>query len=140
MAGIKSLAAASDKWARRASVATSDYLNGVKNPRRGWSQAAQGAAASYQTGVTQAAQEGRYAKGVAAAGDEAWQQGATTKGPGRYTEGVAIAQPKWEQGFAPFQQAISSLQLPARGPRRSPQNLARVAAVVNAMAATAAKK
>ena len=140
MAGIKPMSQASDKWVRRAGVATPDYTAGVKNPRRSWAEASRAANSSYVQGVTAAAQQGKYASGVTAAGDNKWQQGATSKGPGRYTEGVAIAQPAWEAGYAPYHQAISSLTLPARGPRRSPQNLARVAAVVQAMQSVATKK
>lgn len=139
MAGTKSLSDASDKWVRRAGVATPDYERGIKNPRRSWAEASSAANSSYVTGVTQAAQQGRYASGVKAAGDQTWVEGATMKGPARYTEGVQLAQGKWEEGFQPFHQALQNLQLPARGPRRSPQNMQRVSAVVQAMVQAAGR-
>jgi hypothetical protein len=132
MAAIKDIAKSSDKWQRRASVATPDYQAGVANPRRPWAEAAAAGDANYKAGVTAAATKGSYAAGIKRAGNQRWLDGATNKGPARYAEGVALAVQDWQTGFQPYQQAISSLALPARGPAGSPQNLQRVAAVANA--------
>lgn len=70
-----------------------------------------------------------------AAGDEKWRQNAQKKGPGRFAEGVAIGKDEWSKGFSPYQSAISALTLPARGPKGSPQNIQRVAAVATALRA-----
>lgn len=132
MAAIKDINKSSDKWQRRAALASPDYLAGVKTPRRSWSEAASAGEANYKAGVQAAATKGAYGAGVKKAGDAAWQKGAQEKGPARYSEGVALATQDWAAGFQPYHQTISSLQLPARGPAGSPQNLARVAAVANA--------
>lgn len=135
MANIKSLEASADKWTRRASVAGEDYRKGVESPRTPWDQAAAAAAQSYQQGVTAAATSGRFAAGVRKAGNAKWQRNSAAKGPNRFAEGVSLAVGEWQAGFQPYQSAISSLQLPARGPAGSPQNLQRVTAVATALRA-----
>ncbi len=135
MGAIKDISQAGDKWQRRAAVAQQDYANGVSNPRTPWATAAANADASYRAGVTAAAGAGRYAAGVRRAGDERWRTMSTQKGPARYAEGVQLAVGQWQSGFAPYHAAISSLTLPARGPTRSPANLQRVQAVVQALVA-----
>lgn len=133
MAAIKPLEQASDKWVRRASVASPDYTAGVQSPRRNWDEAAKAAEGNYKQGVTAAANAGRYGKGVAAAGLEKWKRGASQKGPSRFTEGVALAKDDWSKGFGPYREAISALTLPPRGPAGSPANLQRVASIAVAL-------
>jgi hypothetical protein len=135
MAAIKPLEVSADKWTRRAAVAGPDYQKGVENPRASWSTAAAAADANYRAGVTAAATAGRYAGGVRRAGDERWRANALAKGPNRFAEGVQLAVGEWQKGFAPSQQAISALTLPARGPAGSPANLQRVTVVSQALRA-----
>ncbi len=133
MAAIKPLEQSSDKWVRRASVAQPDYEAGVQNPRRPWSQAAVAADQVYRQAVIAAANAGRYAGGVRAAGEERWRQNAIQKGPGRFTEGVNLAVGDWQRGFAPFHQAISALSLPERKAKGDPGNIQRVAAIAQTL-------
>lgn len=133
MSAIKAIDQASDKWVRRASVAGPDYLNGVQNPRKPWAAAAAEGESNYKIGVVAAANAGRYGAGVKKAGDEKWRQGAQRKGPARFTEGVQLGKEEWGKGFQPYHSAISALTLPARGPKGSPQNIARVTAVATAL-------
>jgi len=133
MAAIKPLDESADKWTRRAAVAGEDYKAGVTNPRTAWDTASIAADGNYRTAVTAAATGGRYASGVRKAGASRWREGAVNKGPQRFAEGVQLAVGEWQKGFAPYQAAVSSLQLPARGPVGSPQNLARVGAVATAL-------
>lgn len=133
MANIKSLDQSSDKWARRSSVAGVDYQFGVQNPRRPWVDASLSAEANYRAGVTAAANAGRFAAGIKSAGEEKWRGRSVKVGPGRFAEGVAVAKPDWEQGFKPYQEVISSVSLPPRGPKGSPQNLQRVQAIATAL-------
>lgn len=135
MAAIKDLGKSSDKWARRAGVAQTDYVEGVKNPRTPWAEAAASAAENWKSGIQQAAQNDAFAKGVKAAGNETWQKGAEQKGANRYAEGVSLATDKWQEGFKPYAEVIASLKLPPRGPKGSPQNLQRVAAINQALRA-----
>ena len=133
MPAIKTIEQASDKWVRRSSVAGPDYQAGVTNPKRSWAEASGAAEESYKLGVTQAAQQGRYLKGVKAAGDSKWRENAIKKGPGRFAEGVSLSKDQWAKGFAPYHAAIGALALPARGPKGDPKNLQRVVAVANAL-------
>lgn len=135
MAAIKPIEQSSDKWVRRASVAGSDYQQGVQNPRKAWASASAEAEGNYKAGVVAAANAGRYGSGVKAAGDEKWRNGAVKKGPGRFAEGVAIGKDDWARGFAPYQSAISAIALPARGPKGSPANIQRVSAIATALRA-----
>jgi len=135
MAAAKPLSNASDKWVRRSSVASPDYAAGVTNPRRDWAEASSAADQNYRQGVTAAAQAGRYKAGVLKSGSDKWKKGAIEKGTNRFAEGVSLARDEWEKGFAPYHAAIESLQLPARGPKGSPQNMQRVTAVTQAMRA-----
>lgn len=133
MAAIKGIDQSADKWTRRAAVAAPDYTAGVDNPRTDWADASVNADANYRAGVTAAAAAGRYSIGVRAAGSERWKSGALKKGPGRFSEGVAIAKDDWAKGFSPYREAISALKLPPRGPAGSPQNIQRVTAIATAL-------
>lgn len=135
MAAIRDLSGAADKWVRRAGVAGEDYRKGVESPRTPWDTASAAAAGSYQTAVTAAAGRGAYAAGIRKAGSAKWSRNAIAKGPTRFAEGVGLATGEWQAGFGPYHQAISSLQLPARGPAGSPQNLQRVQVVAAALRA-----
>ena len=135
MAAIKPIDQSSDKWTRRASVAGPDYLSGIQNPRRAWAEAAGAGEGNYKAGVVAAANAGRYGAGVKRAGDSKWKDGALKKGPGRFAEGVAIGVADWKKGFEPYQSAISAIKLPDRGPKGSPQNIQRVAAIATALRA-----
>lgn len=133
MAAIKPANQSSEKWTRRSSVAGPDYEAGVANPRTPWEGAAIAAANNYRQGVTAAANAGRFEAGIRGAGEDKWRQKALAKGPARFAEGVQLARQDWEDGFRPYQEAISALRLPPRGPKGSPNNLQRVTAVAQAL-------
>jgi hypothetical protein len=70
---------------------------------------------------------------VKKAGTKKWQEKALKKGPGRFAEGVYIAAPDYEKGFAPYRDAIERTDLGPRFPRRDPRNLDRVKRIVDAL-------
>ncbi len=121
------------KWSQRAQAAGADYANGVKNPKNDWATATQNAADAYKAGVAQAAGAGRFEKGVQAAGTPKWQSGASGKGAARYPQGVAGATPNYSTNFGPYLDTIKSVTLPPRSPRGSPNNIARVQAIADAL-------
>ncbi len=133
MANIKPLDNASTKWSGRSQAASTDYQSGVQTPRRSWSEAASGAEGNYKQGVTSAAAQGRYGKGIKAAGDAKWKAMASTKGPARYSEGVAIGKDDWSKGFSPYHAAISAITLPTRGPKGDPKNMQRVSVIATTL-------
>lgn len=133
MAAIKDLQKIGSKWTTVTPARTQDYVEGVQNPKKSWQTATKAAEGNWKQGVQAAATRGAFGKGVAASGDQAWKDGVTMKGQSRWGQGVQQSADKYQAGFAPYHQAISSVNLPPRGPRRDPRNLERVKAVVDAM-------
>ncbi|MFQ5778707.1 MAG: hypothetical protein ACE5IP_11940 [Terriglobia bacterium] len=133
MAPIIALDRATERFVRRAGQAGPDYEAGVRNPRRNWAEAAVAAEPAYRDGVTQAAQAGRFGRGVRRAGNQKWQQRAIELGVPRFPTGVAAAADEWTRGFAPFHQAISAVQLAPRRPKRDPANRQRINQILDAV-------
>lgn len=129
---VKSLDAITKKWTDRAAVAGQAYKDGVMTTT-GWAAATSAAKDNWAQGVSQAAANGSFQRGVDAAGDSTWQTGSANKGAARYPSGVQGAGPKFSQGFSKFASVLSSLTLPPRFPKGSPQNVERVNAVVTAL-------
>ncbi len=126
---IKDTGALAEKFARRSQGAGADYKSGVQAPRRSQSQEAIAAADRWLGGVT-AAGTTAFTRGLQKSGDEKWQRKASTVGADRYPAGAAAAKGDWASGVAPILDALRSTSLPPRGLRRSPQNIARVQAVI----------
>jgi len=135
MAEIKGLGAIREKWSRVTPMRTEDYRLGVEHPKRDWAEEAQAGKANWKAGIDAAANKDMFAKGVAKAGTGKWRENALKKGPGRFAEGVMIAAPGYEKGFAPYHAAIERVELGPRFPRRDPRNLIRVKSVVDALIA-----
>jgi hypothetical protein len=123
---VKSIQHGGAKWKDRAGSAAGVYKDGVQNTQKNWAASAGAAAPAWKAGTAAAAQGGRFEKGVAKAGNETWKNAALTKGPDRYTSGVAFAEPKYVTNAAPFYDAIGRVSLPERGPKGSAANYGRV--------------
>lgn len=135
MAEIKPLSDIRDKWTRVTPGRQEDYKLGVQNPRRDWADETAAAKENWKAGIDAAAGKDLFAKGVEAAGTKKWKDKALKKGPGRFAEGVYIAGPDYEKGFARYHDAIARTDLGPRFPRRDPRNIERVKAIVNALVA-----
>src|SRR5262245_32755879 len=122
---IKDTATLADKFANRAGAAAGDYQKGVQQPRRPWAASTLAAVQTWAQGVQQAVSSCSFQKGVNEAGDTTWSQNSATKGARRYPEGVQAGKQKWATKISPFLQVIAGLNLPQKGPRRSPQNIER---------------
>jgi len=133
MAKIKSAAEIAAKWARVTPQRVGDYEQGVRNPTTDWAQATEAAEDNYKTGVTKAAQEGRFGAGVKKAGTGKWQRKTLEKGPNRFAEGVAISEPEFQAGFDPFRETIANTVLPPRFPKGDPRNIDRVKVMAAAL-------
>jgi len=133
MAEIKALSDIRDKWTRVTPGRTEDYKIGVKNPKRDWADETEAAKGNWKAGIDQAAAKDLFAKGVAKAGTKKWQDKALKVGPGRFSEGVYLAGPDYEKGFAPYHDAIARVDLGPRFPRRDPRNIDRVKRIVEAL-------
>lgn len=129
MAHVKPLDKCASRFASITSQRSTEYGEGVTNPRVDWEQATAAAEENFKSAVTQAAQRGAFGKGVRKAGTAKWQKAAKEKGASRFASGVAGAAQAYQEGVAPYHQALSSLTLPPRYPRRDPRNLQRVAVI-----------
>ena len=132
---VKDVAAAAQKFVTRAQAAGADYTAGVQNAGPSWAAATKASADSWSQGVQDAAANGRFAKGVTAASTNKYQTRAATVGPQRFAQGVAGAKDTWAAATQPFLNTIAGLNLPARQPKGSPANYARVQAVGDALRA-----
>lgn len=130
---IKQLSAISSKWSSNSQNAGQAYRDGVTNPRRSWSAAASAADDSRKAGLIAADARDAYRVGVANAGDTKWKNNAVALGPSRFATGVQNAQPDFQSGFQKYHGVISSLTLPPRGAKGSPENIERVRLVAQAL-------
>ena len=135
MIPIKSAAQIADKWTRVTPGRSEDYKLGVANPGADWATETQAAKGNWKAGLDAAAAKDLYGKGVEKAGTKKWQEKALKKGPGRFSEGVYMAGPDFQKGFAPFREAIANADIGPRFPRRDPRNIDRVKRVVDALVA-----
>ena len=133
MAKIRSLASISEKWARVTPGRAAEYQKGVENPKADWAEMALKAKDTWKQAITAAAARDAYSKGVSEAGTAKWKKGATQKGPGRFAEGVQIAQPEFQKGWSKYHSVIEKVELPPRYPKGEPRNLERVKAVATAL-------
>ena len=133
MPPIRSTAEIAQKFITVTPGRAQEYQRGVTNPNKDWATETADAEDRYEKGVTNAIGQKRFGKGVQAAGTDKWKRGAVEKGVSRWPEGVQGSADAYAKGFGPFRDVIKNLTLPPRGPVGSPANLARVAAVANAL-------
>ncbi|MHC4507803.1 MAG: hypothetical protein ACYTAO_02450 [Planctomycetota bacterium] len=133
MAEIKDVSRIAQKWARVAPQRTQDYSDGISAPRRDWAASASAAQDTHTAAMQKAATQKAFSRGVRAAGTAKWQSRALAKGPNRYAEGVAIAEPDYRAGFSPFAETIARTTLPPRFPKGDPRNLERVKVIAQAL-------
>ncbi|MCI0557319.1 MAG: hypothetical protein MN733_02410 [Nitrososphaera sp.] len=130
---IKPMSLIGKKWNRNAKSAGPSYQEGVRAPRRSWAAATEAADEARKAGLIEADQRDAFRAGVRNAGDQKWKRNAEALGPGRFSQGVANAQPDYESGFAKSHGILSALQLPERGPKGDPSNIDRVAIIAAAL-------
>jgi hypothetical protein len=128
---IKDVGTLAQKFVKRAGAAGADYAAGVMNPKRDWNANTAAAAPVWAQAVQTAAANGRFAAGVAKAGNAKWQANASGKGAQRYPQGVGGAAAAWQSGVTPYLNALATLDLPPRGVKGT--NINRVSAVDDAL-------
>lgn len=133
MAAIKDTSRSAEKWKRRTETAGPEYEEGVRNPRSDWAEKTAEAESNFEQGIQAAISKKSFGKGVRKTGTEGWQRAALEKGPTRFAQGVSGAADKYRDGFQPYADTIKNLNLPARGPKGDPKNIARVAMVAKAL-------
>lgn len=133
MPAIRSLTEIAEKWARVTPGRAADYQAGIEKPKKDWEVQTVNAAEAWAEGVTRAASEGRFEKGVREAGKEKWQRKARELGVQRWPAGISAARPDYEKGFAPFRDVIERTVLPPRRPKGDPANIERVRVLAQAL-------
>lgn len=131
---VKSAAEIAAKWSRVSAQRDSDYKAGVSDPGVDWAKGAAAASETYAAGVQDAISRGAFGKGVSKAGNEKWQRKVQEIGTQRWSPGIRAAEGDMAEGFAPYAEALSRVELPPRAPRGDPRNIERVTAVAVALA------
>jgi hypothetical protein len=128
---IKPMSTILQNWQTRSAAATSAYQSGVQNTQKDWAQLTAASATNWSAGVSSAAANGMFAKGVNAAGTQKWKANSLSLGVVRYPQGVQspAAATAFTNGFGPIAQVIAGLTIPARLPTGDPGNLQRVSII-----------
>lgn len=121
---IKDIGSLAKKFVTRAGAASPDYKDGVQAAGADWESRTKASEDTYTQGVQQAIADKRYGKGVADAGQAKYVTRATTLGAQRYGPGVQASEGDWAKGFAPYRDALTSMDLPTRAPKGDPRNQA----------------
>jgi len=110
------------KWAEVTPGRATYYEAGVKAPLKDWATETSAASATYKAAVTAPNIDKLFLGGVKRAGTPKWQRKATELGVPRFGPGVAAALPDYKEGWAPYHEELSRLEIPERGPRGSDAN------------------
>ncbi len=130
---IKDTSKLAEKFSRRAGGATTDYRDGIASPKQPQAESAIAAVDVWHASVTSPEAKVLYVKKLQRAGNEKWFRKANGVGGDRYATGAQAAKQDWATGVEPYLAALRSMTLPPKGLRRSPQNVARVQAVIDTL-------
>lgn len=131
----RSTADIANKLVRNATAASGDYKDGVAASGQEWQTNAAASEGNYEVGVQDAINKKRFGKGIARAGAAKFVKNASELGSQRYAPGISNAKDAYIRGVQPALDLLKSLTLPPKGPKRSPQNRERSAAVQIALGA-----
>ncbi len=130
---IKDVSTLQAKYLSRGSSAVNEYKAGINTPKNPQSASAIAAADRWQQTLAAPETKTRFIANLRKAGDAGWQAGALGKGANNYPAGITRGAPKWGLNVQPYLQVIAGLSLPAKGVRGNSANIARVAAVADAL-------
>jgi len=133
MALIRQTSDISAKWASVTPGRRAEYEKGIAAPLKDWEANTLAAEATYGAAITEAIARNAYGRGVKSVGTAKWQKKAREVGPSRWTQGIGVAQPDYEVGFAPYRDIIERVTLPPRGVKGDPGNLRRVEIIAKAL-------
>ena len=134
---MKTASQVGPKWASRAGSAGFDYAKGASETTKDQAASAIAAKGIYQQALTESFGRDAFAKGLQRSGKQGWLSGVTQKGVNNYTTGVTAvgSLSKYTTNSGRFDSARNVASGMAGGPKGSPQNLQKVAAVVSALRA-----
>lgn len=107
---IPNAQAVAAKWSTRTQGASQDYADGVANTDKDPTALAIAAGQRLKTNFLAAFDSGRWANGLRKAGKAGWQEGVAKKGVTNFSTGVAAAEDKVAQAFAPLLAFEQNLQ------------------------------
>lgn len=125
------------KWQSRAGAASSDYGEGARKTDKDQAVRAVAAKEVYKQALTESFARDAYAKGLQRSGKQGWLNGVEQKGVQNFATGVGsdVARSKYVTNSSKYDSARKAADSLPRGARGSAGNLARVAAVANALRA-----
>jgi hypothetical protein len=120
---VRDLGQAAQKFSTNGAAGANNYKTGVQS-NQSWAQNTEAAQGTWSAGVQAASSTGRFAKGVAKAGQQKWQSAAANKGQTRFSQSMSDPNTKqnWQTGFAPYAQVLGGITVPPKGVRGAPQN------------------
>ena len=133
MVQIKSLDRIKRNFKSGTAGAQGRYKEGVESPRRPWKESTLAASDLQKQAMTDALARDAVKKGVEATAADKQQIRASTLGPARYSQGAAAGVEEYGSGFSPYHSKIASTELPPKGPKGSPENEQRSAAMGKAL-------
>ena len=123
---VKPLSEVVSKWADVTPGRTSYYEKEATIAGDDWEKGATAASTAFKAAVTSANIEAMFKGGIKRAGAAKYNRKVKDVGVARFGPGVSAARPDYESGVAPMLATIGAITLPARAPRGSEANLARV--------------
>lgn len=123
------------RWSQRAGQAAADYAARASAAAAKWASNVAASGNNWSAGVSGPGAQARFLSHTQAAGTQGFSAGVTNKGASRYPGGVQAGMEKYSRNVAPYLAIIQGVTLPAKGPRGSPQNDARVTAITHALSA-----
>jgi hypothetical protein len=130
---VKSAAEVAAKWAEQTPGRSAYYESGVKGAGPDWEKNTTDAAPNFKAAVSAGNIDKLFTGGVKQAGAAKYTRKAVEVGVGRFSSGVTAGKVDYQSGIEPMLATIAGVTLPARAPRGSEANLARVRAVATAL-------
>ena len=130
---VKSAAESAAKWAEQTPGRSAYYESGAKAAGADWEKNTLDAAPNFKAAVSAGNIDKLFSGGVKQAGATKYVRKVTDVGVGRFSTGVTAGKVDYQSGVEPMLATIAGVTLPARAPRGSEANLARVRAISTAL-------
>lgn len=130
---VKSASESADKWASQTPGRAQYYQAGAAAAGGDWETNTVAAKANYEAAIRAGNIGNMFAGGVKKAGATKYTRKINDVGAQRFASGIQAGKQDYQGGIEPMLATIASITLPARAPRGSESNLARVRAIATAL-------
>jgi len=130
---VKSAADVAKKWGDVTPGRAAFYESGAVGAGDDWQKNTEAASAQFKAAVSASNIDQLYKGGVKKAGAEKYNRKVKDVGSARFSQGVTAGITDYQNGVDPMLATIAGITLPARQPRGSEANLARVREVATAL-------